>query len=384
MKKLIMIGAFPPPYYGSNISFERVINSDITQYFNIKIIDISDKRNIENVGKFDFKNIIIGLKSIILSFLRTLIFRPDIYYICISQNTLSFIRDGLSILFAKLSCPKTKVIVHLRGSYFKKFYDKSNFINKTFINIIFKLVSDSIVLGENLRDIFLKWIPKENIHVVPNGTNINCNEIQKDFINLKNESINVAFLSTIVPSKGIFDLIEAIITLNNLGYKINLKIAGEIGKSDPASNLKSYEIKEKFYDFLKDGKYKNSLKYYGILKGKDKINLLLESQILALPTYYPYEGLPNAILEGMACGCTIISTNHAAIPEVVINNINGFIINSNNQKEICESIIKLYNDRDLLEKMMKASFLRYKSFYTAKISNDNLINTFKKIADKKK
>lgn len=50
--------------------------------------------------------------------------------------------------------------------------------------------------------------------------------------------------------------------------------------------------------------------------------------IFALPTRYPNEGQPISILEAMGNGMFIITTDHAGIPDVVDNNINGLVLNS--------------------------------------------------------
>ena len=55
--------------------------------------------------------------------------------------------------------------------------------------------------------------------------------------------------------------------------------------------------------------------------------MLKECYIFALPTRYPNEGQPISILEAMGNGMFIITTDHAGIPDVVDNNINGLVLN---------------------------------------------------------
>ena len=65
-----------------------------------------------------------------------------------------------------------------------------------------------------------------------------------------------------------------------------------------------------------------------------KLELLKRSSVLVLPSYN--EGLPMAILEGMACGKAIISTTVGAIPEVVKEE-NGILIEPGDIKKLSES-----------------------------------------------
>lgn len=77
---------------------------------------------------------------------------------------------------------------------------------------------------------------------------------------------------------------------------------------------------------------KSYIKLYYRLRVGRKLNtnnpttlneLLRKSSVLVLPSYN--EGLPMAILEGMACGKAIISTTVGAIPEVVKKE-NGILV----------------------------------------------------------
>ena len=54
-----------------------------------------------------------------------------------------------------------------------------------------------------------------------------------------------------------------------------------------------------------------------------------------LPTRYPNEGQPISILEAMGNGMFIISTDHAGIPDIVEDGINGIVIPKNTDAEEC-------------------------------------------------
>lgn len=60
----------------------------------------------------------------------------------------------------------------------------------------------------------------------------------------------------------------------------------------------------------------------------------------ALPTRYPNEGQPISILEAMGNGMFIITTDHAGIPDIVEDGVNGIVIfNEQNKKMIYKEML---------------------------------------------
>jgi glycosyltransferase involved in cell wall biosynthesis len=68
---------------------------------------------------------------------------------------------------------------------------------------------------------------------------------------------------------------------------------------------------------------------------EDPTNLLLKSQFLILPSHT--EGMPNAILEAMACGLPVISTNVGGVKEL-ISEEGGFIVEVNDRTALVKGI----------------------------------------------
>ena len=66
------------------------------------------------------------------------------------------------------------------------------------------------------------------------------------------------------------------------------------------------------------------------------------------------DGIPGSIIDAYISSLTVVATNWEYSHEIIDDNINGFIVPYNDpekQEEFNERIIRLYNDRDLLQKM---------------------------------
>ena len=61
------------------------------------------------------------------------------------------------------------------------------------------------------------------------------------------------------------------------------------------------------------------------------------------------EGTPVGIVEAMAAGLPVVSTRHAGIPDVVIENETGFLVDEGDISAMAENILTLVNNRELAE-----------------------------------
>jgi glycosyltransferase involved in cell wall biosynthesis len=59
------------------------------------------------------------------------------------------------------------------------------------------------------------------------------------------------------------------------------------------------------------------------------------------------EGLSNAVIESMAVGTPVISTNVNGMPELIDDGINGILVNPFSEVEIYNGIKRLVNDSEL-------------------------------------
>jgi glycosyltransferase involved in cell wall biosynthesis len=68
----------------------------------------------------------------------------------------------------------------------------------------------------------------------------------------------------------------------------------------------------------------------------------------------------------------VVSTDHAAIPETVLDGETGIIVPQRDVAALTQAVRRLCRDRDSLWAMAKASYARYREGYTGDQSSDRV------------
>ena len=124
------------------------------------------------------------------------------------------------------------------------------------------------------------------------------------------------------------------------------------------------------------GKYIN---FRGLISKDEKYSVLKNGNILILPAYYPFEGQPISILEGLAFGMPIITTRYRAIPSMVEEGRNGVFLSMKSPKEIAEAIMRFYKNPHLILEMDKESYRIVKEDFAEKKYIERFIYVFKNL-----
>ncbi|MCD9497749.1 glycosyltransferase family 4 protein [Photobacterium carnosum] len=257
----------------------------------------------------------------LIKFIFKLFSGVDIIHVHCSMRG-SFYRKSILVLLSKLF--KVKIIFHLHGSEFKDFYNNSNVFFKKYISFIFNQCSVVFVLSESWMD-FVSGFSNANIVILNNSVDTvieytNTEIIDKSILNYN----KLLFLGALGKRKGIFDLLDVCWKLNENGYIYTLLIGGN-GDIDAVNKyICMHEL--------------NNVKFIGWVDSEKKKDLLFNSGQLLLPSYN--EGLPMVILEAMSYGCNVVSTTVGGIPEVIVNGINGYLIEPGDKKDLYNIIKK--------------------------------------------
>lgn len=78
------------------------------------------------------------------------------------------------------------------------------------------------------------------------------------------------------------------------------------------------------------------IEFRGWVRNDEIQGLMMQSDLLILPSLA--EGMPNAIIQAMACSLPILSTRVTSIPEIVEDGVNGLLVEPGSADAICEGL----------------------------------------------
>lgn len=231
----------------------------------------------------------------------------------------------IPMLVAKLS--KKKVVFIRAGSSLESLsatQDKGFMKLASFITKVNLFLSDRIVVYSSI------FIKQWNLEKYKNKITVSHRHFL-DFTNFKMMSQyncrrkTIGYVGRLSGEKGVFNLVEAMSLLSDCNFKLII-----IGDGDLRSKINEYKVEHNLSE---------QVQLTGWIPHDKLPDYLNKLKLLVLPSYT--EGLPNIMLEAMACGTPVLATAVGAIPDVIKDGETGFLLKDNSPEFIAESILKV-------------------------------------------
>ncbi len=361
--RILLFIKLPPPLTGATLINSYVNNSKLlNDKYNIQTISISFKKTIEDVRIISFKKIIIVINLYLKLFISLIRFKPKLIYFQISPIGWAFYRDFIYVLIIKLF--RKHIVFHLHGKGIKDACENSYF-KKLIYKFAFR--GSSIVCLSNMLANDINQVYAGTPYIVNNGIPIFSDILECAFHDEKNK-IEVLFLSNLLYSKGILVFLDALSVLDTSSReKIQVKIVGN--EAEISSTMLNKEIKKRGLQ--------NFVVYIGPKYGEEKLNIYHNTDILIYPTLN--DAFPVVILEAMQFGIPVIASIEGAIPDIIEDGINGFLVEKNKPEQITSKLIQLIDNPDLRIDMGKNGKTKFLNNYTLEIFERNIQSVFESV-----
>lgn len=134
---------------------------------------------------------------------------------------------------------------------------------------------------------------------------------------------------------------------------------------------------ESFQRLAKDCGVADSCFFLGWQNHAAVEKLFSECSIISLPS--SNEGMPMCLLEGLAHGLAVVTTPVGGIPQIVVDQENGFFHEVGDYKTLSNIIIRLFKDKRLLAMIQKHGYLTAKERYSFESGISNLVRIYKSL-----
>ena len=239
-----------------------------------------------------------------------------------------------------------------------------NWLNKTVYSRADAIVSLSNAIGRIVNESLGTNLDYNIIPSAKTGFSFNTDDVQSIRSKLKGDFV-IGHIGALDDShKGQLQIIETAKRLCDSHPQISFVLVGE-GR-----------------DFELFKKLTASLENISLIGQVENLGSYLKAfDVFLFPSRH--EGLGSILLDALDFGLPIIATDVGGIPEIIKSNVNGFLIKPDAVDEICENILGLYSDRNLMEKMTQTNIKTSQS-YTVGTMTDEYVQIYQGILKNKK
>lgn len=361
MKIVQVVHSFPPRYDGvGNYCYQlskhlaerghqvEVITSKL--YSNLPVEEVIDGFTIHRCPYFG--NISTNRITFILN--KLLNIEADIVH----AHSYIFLTSNQAALAKKIN--RRPLLLHLHGGIEAFLPDKdilNRFIFGPLKNIYdssvgkWTLKASDIIASVSKRDIELSQdifqIDKELFRWIPNAVDLNIFNVSKK-LNQPNNISYVLFIGSLIPRKGIGDLLK----IAKLVIEGNPQAIFIIIGNGPLRK----HLEESVHLF------NGRLKILGRVNSEILLEWLSKASVLLLPSYS--EGLPTVCIEALASEVPVVASDVGGTSEVVIENETGFLVPPGNNKIFVNRIMNLLDDENTRKKMGRNGRKLIEKYYT--------------------
>jgi len=267
-------------------------------------------------------------------------------------------------------CPVPLVVTIHDLSYVyypQEFLKKDLYQLTNWTNYAVKKAKKIIAVSQSTKNDLIKIynLPPEKIKVIYNGFNRYKGIKISSF---KEESLNqpyILYIGTIQPRKNLINLIRAFYKFAQIYPNFNLIIAGKKGW-----------LYQKIFEEVENLGIEDKVFFTDYVTDHQLIYLYQNAFCLVMPSLYEGFGLP--LLEAMNFGCPVLASFSSSLPEV--GGEACLYFDPQNVNDLTEKLIKLKNNCQLKESLIKKGKQRIKLFSWEKCGQETL-EVLKKVAN---
>lgn len=255
--------------------------------------------------------------------------------------------------------PIITIVHHLRSS--ERRFALANLAYRYLERLYLRTVDGFVFNSDTTRASVERLTAKASASVVatPGGDRLGTSEQASVLARaIQSGPLKVIFVGNLIPAKGLDVLLNAMVELPR--DQVHLDVVG----SDASAPLFAGRMRR-----MVEAR-RLPVRFWGALDEASLATRLRHAHVLAVPSYY--EGFGIVFLEGMAHGLAVLGTTSGAVPDIVTNGEQGYLVRPGDFGTLAARLAQLAGDRRLVSSLGEAALRRYREFPTWDQTTDRI------------
>jgi glycosyltransferase involved in cell wall biosynthesis len=341
--RVLVAGPLPPPLGGIATYFQDLLSSSLPERVELKFVQTSAKdRELAQSGRATLTNLYYALKDWVRFFRAVVSSQPQICHIATAFGN-SFIKNGIFVVIARIF--RRRILLHPRCSLSAVYSDCPGWRRWMFRRVV--RMTDGVIGLSSEWNQLPKIVPGSKVFILHNAINlapylsIARDRLQKP---TRDGVINILYLGYLGHAKGSFDLLDAAKSFLSEGIEASFSLVG--------GELRPGEL-DQLWKHLDQTNLEGTVIIHSPVVGEAKFAQFRSADIFIFPSHT--EGLPMAVIEAMASGLPIIATRVGGLPDLVIEGVNGILVDPGRPDQLVAALLTLASDESLRRSMGEKS-----------------------------
>jgi len=355
---ILLVGQTPPPYHGQAVVTSMLFDHDWGD-LKVERLRMAYSDSIDAVGRASFGKIIHLFSLILQTWIMVFTKRPKIlYYLPASANKAPVIRDVIYLTAVRWGFSKT--VFHYHAGGLPEYLESAGVLGRIAKRLYAK-ADVSIEICKTKHSPGEMFKARQTVYV-PNGLDVELKSRGRAI----DGRLRVMFLGALNEGKGVMDAIRAAKILKNRGLEVEFQMVGawasEKFKVEAMALVAAEDLGEVVY-------------FSGVLKGDDKWQAYADAGVFFFPSHYQSENFPLVLIEAMAFGLPVVSTNWRGIPQLVGESDAAILCDINAPEEYADALEELAKNTEKRKQMGQAA----KAHYEARYTRERFISSMEKV-----
>lgn len=269
-----------------------------------------------------------------------------------------------SLLAATCIALRQRYIVHLHSGAIVQYVEELPALGRRFVRFVWKHSAQLICLSREMQE----WLSHRckldasKCQLVYNGI---ADPSRRDYTRASpRKTVSILFLGKLMEMKGTTVLLDAAEKLAQRGHSYKLLVGGTGDVNAFVADIERRGLSDR-------------VTYLGWVAGEKKTHFLAQADVFVLPSRS--EGFPVSIVEAMAFGAAIVSTNIPGVVDAITHEREGLLVPPDDANALADALSVLIEAPALRGQLAAAARERFLRHFTIQHTVAGLVQVYNKV-----